>query len=142
MPDPSPERTPFELLGGSEVVSRLAEAFYDHMERDEPELARLHPLDAEGRILPAVRERFRLFFIGWLGGPQDYMRLHGHPRLRMRHAGVAIDSRQRDAWVRAMRAAFVEVEREQGGFDPVAREFVLSRLEEVASFLRNRPDPG
>lgn len=141
MPDSSSEATPFELLGGADVVSRIAEAFYDHMEADEPALARLHPLTPEGRIQPQVRERFRLFFIGWLGGPQDYMRLHGHPRLRMRHAGVGIDSAQRDAWLRAMRAAFADVETEQGGFEPAARQFVLSRLEEVANFLRNRPDP-
>ncbi|MGE0328100.1 MAG: cyanoglobin [Polyangiaceae bacterium] len=141
MPDSTPERTPFELLGGAQIVSRIAEAFYDHMEQDEPALARLHPLTPDGRIQPEVRERFRLFFIGWLGGPQDYMQLHGHPRLRMRHAGVAIDSSQRDAWLRAMRSAFADVEAEHGAFEPAARDFVLSRLEEVASFLRNRPDP-
>ena len=27
---------------------------------------------------------FALFFIGWLGGPQDYVERHGHPRLRRR----------------------------------------------------------
>ncbi|MCB9590522.1 MAG: cyanoglobin [Polyangiaceae bacterium] len=141
MPDSSPEQTPFELLGGAEIVSQIAQAFYDHMEQDEPALAKLHPLGPDGRILPEIRERFRLFFIGWLGGPQDYMQLHGHPRLRMRHAGVAIDSDQRDAWLRAMRSAFADVEQARGPFQPAARDFVLSRLEEVANFLRNRPDP-
>jgi hemoglobin len=39
------------------------------------------------------------------GGPQTYMEQRGHPRLRMRHAPFRIGPRERDAWLRAMRAA-------------------------------------
>ena len=51
---------------------------------------------------PSVRERFGLFLIGWLGGPQDYIEQHGHPRLRMRHGRVPVDAAMRDAWLRCM----------------------------------------
>jgi hemoglobin len=130
----SPEPTPFELLGGEARVRAIATSFYDVMEREEPALARLHPLDAEGRITAQARERFALFLVGWLGGPQTYVERHGHPRLRMRHGHVPVDAAMRDAWMRAMVRAFDE----QGVEGPV-RAFLETRLADLADFLRNRP---
>ncbi len=49
----------------------------------------------------AVVERL----IGWQGGPQDYSEQHGHPRLRMHHSRVAVDTAMRDAWLRCMTLA-------------------------------------
>lgn len=132
---PRPARSPFELLGGTDVVRRIAHSFYDAMERDEPALTAVHALDAEGRIRAETRERFALFFIGWLGGPQDYVERHGHPRLRMRHAHVGIDTPLRDAWMRAMSTAL-----EENGVSGDLRAFLEYRLTEVAEMLRNRPD--
>jgi hemoglobin len=126
--------TPFEQLGGEAPVRALAERFYDHMEDHEPALARLHPLDEQGRITRTARDRFALFLIGWLGGPQDYMARHGHPRLRMRHARVPIDTSQRDAWLRCMNAAL-----EHQGVRGPLRSFLEQRFAEVADFLRNAP---
>lgn len=126
--------TPFALLGGEPVVRRIVERFYARMARDEPALARLHPCDAEGRVERASQDRFALFFIGWLGGPQDYIAAHGHPRLRMRHARVAVDVAMRDAWMRAMGKALDE----EGIAGPL-RRFLDERLGEVAEMMRNRP---
>lgn len=127
------EQNPFEALGGEPGVRALAAAFYDAMDAHEPALARLHPLDAEGRVAEVARERFALFFIGWLGGPQDYVAQHGHPRLRMRHARVPIDPAMRDAWMRAMRRAF-----DDRGLDGPLRSFLEERLEALATHLQNR----
>jgi hemoglobin len=124
--------TPFELLGGADAVRALAERFYDHMEAHEPALARLHPLDEGGHITRVSRDRFALFLIGWLGGPQDYMAQHGHPRLRMRHGRVPVDEAMRDAWLRCMNAALA------GSQEPV-RSYLTQRFAEVADFLRNVP---
>src|SRR3712207_5412641 len=99
---PSLEDTAFLRLGGEQAVHALAQAFYDAMETHEPALARLHPMDDQGRIPLTTRERFGLFLIGWLGGPQHYLERHGHPRLRMRHAHVPVDCAMRDAWLRSM----------------------------------------
>lgn len=132
---------PFELLsaiepaGAAEGESRvraLAERFYDAMERLEPALAALHELDAEGRVARGARDRFALFLIGWLGGPQTYIERHGHPRLRMRHARVAIDERMRDAWLRAMTVAL-----DESSITGDLREFLDGRFAELADFLRN-----
>ena len=129
-----PEKTPYELLGGEAVVRRLVEHFYDIMGRSEPALARLHVCDAHGQVSRESRDRFAQFLIGWLGGPDDYVRKHGHPRLRMRHARVAVDHAMRDAWLRAMTAALDEV-----GASGWVRGFLQQRLAEVADFLRNTP---
>ncbi|MFO0761476.1 MAG: group II truncated hemoglobin [Byssovorax sp.] len=128
--DASP--TPFDLLGGEPAVRRLVERFYAIMARDEPALARLHPCDAEGRVSKENQDRFALFLIGWLGGPQDYIAAHGHPRLRMRHGRVAVDIAMRDAWLRAMSAALDE-EKVTGPLRP----FLDQRFAEVADFMRN-----
>jgi hemoglobin len=124
--------TPFEQLGGEAVVRRIAEAFYRHMDESEPALAKLHRLDDAGKVHPEARERFALFFVGWLGGPQTYMERHGHPRLRMRHGAVPIDEAMRDAWIRAMVKALDECQ-----IDGDSRVFLEQKLREVANFLRN-----
>lgn len=126
------ERSPFEQLGGADGVRALAEAFYDAMDEHEPALARLHVLDEQGRVARSARDKFALFFIGWLGGPQDYVAQHGHPRLRMRHARVAVDEAMRDAWMRAMRRAF-----EVRGVEPELRAFLETQLGNLATHLRN-----
>lgn len=124
--------SPYIEMGGRENVLALVERFYDIMERAEPALAALHELDAEGRVSRRNRDRFGSFLLGWLGGPDDYVRDHGHPRLRMRHARVPVDSAMRDAWVRCMSAAMDECEVPAG-----PRAFLRQRFAEVANFLRN-----
>ena len=133
--EPSALDTPFARLGGEGPVRALVERFYDAMSELEPALAQLHPCDADGRVSRSPRDKFALFFIGWLGGPQDYIAQHGHPRLRMRHARVPVDTRMAEAWQRCMRYAF-----DQCGVTGDVRAYLEARLGEVASFLRNRPD--
>jgi hemoglobin len=127
---------PFDLLGGRAVVERLAARFYEVMERDEPALARLHQQAPGGGIAPEVKQRFGLFLVGWLGGPDDYVQQHGHPRLRMRHGHVPVDHAMRAAWLRAMTTALDDC----GVTGPV-RAFLDQRFAEVADFLRNVPEP-
>lgn len=131
---PTPDDTPFARLGGAGAVKRLAEAFYDAMEAQEPALAALHQQDAPGKVSRGSRDRFALFLIGWLGGPQDYTAQHGHPRLRMRHGQVPVDAAMRDAWVRSMERAM-----EACAVAPPMHRYLSARFAEVADFLRNRP---
>ncbi len=131
---PTPEDTPWHQLGGSDAVKALAEAFYDDMEVHEPALTATHRQDAPGKVARESRDRFGLFLVGWLGGPQDYMATHGHPRLRMRHARVAIDEAMRDAWLRSMGRAM-----DKQGITGGVRTFLNARFAEVADFLRNQP---
>jgi hemoglobin len=130
---PSSADTPFDRLGGEAAVRALVEHFYDAMTELEPALALLHPCDAGGRVARASRDRFALFFMGWLGGPQDYVAQHGHPRLRMRHANVPVDGVMATAWMRCMRTA-LDRSRVEGD----VRVFVEQKLGDLAQFLQNR----
>lgn len=128
-----PDYTPFDAIG-PEAAAALAKRFYDHMDAHEPELVAIHRKDETGtKVSPIVRERFTLFLLEWLGGPNEYSAKHGHPRLRMRHGHVAIDEAQRDAWLRCMNAAL-----ESPDVNDDVREYLRRRFAEVADFLRNR----
>jgi len=129
------DHTPFDALGGELAVRALVKRFYDVMEEREPALTATHRQTADGRLDPEVRERFGLFLIGWLGGPQTYMTTHGHPRLRMRHQRVAINTAQRDAWLRCMTQAM-----DDQGVEGELRRFLDERFGQVADFLRNTPE--
>jgi hemoglobin len=131
---PAPD-SPFDQLGGRPAVERLAARFYEVMERDEPELTAVHRQAESGAgIDPEVKRRFALFLVGWLGGPQDYMAAHGHPRLRMRHARVAIGPELRDAWLRCMTRAMDDCG-VGGQGEGLLRPFLERRFAEVANFL-------
>ncbi len=123
---------PFHQLGGEERVRHLAARFYDHMDDGEPALAHLHEIDAAGKVSQSSRDRFATFLVEWLGGPSIYSNVHGHPRLRMRHARVPVDLAMRDAWLRCMSHALDDLE-----VVGDLRAFLDARFAEVADFLRN-----
>lgn len=127
--------TPFEVLGGVEPVTELANRFYDAMERHEPALTAIHRQSEPGRVHPESRAAFALFLVFWLGGPPQYLAEHGHPRLRMRHAPFAIDTAQRDAWLRAMTTAMDEMK-----IAGDVRDYLDHRFATVAEAMRNTPD--
>lgn len=126
------EDLPFHKLGGEERVRQLAARFYDHMDAEEPALARLHEVDADGKVSQGSRDRFATFLVEWLGGPTVYSPVHGHPRLRMRHGKFPVDVAMRDAWLRCMSRAMDDLE-----VTGNTRAFLDARFAEVADFLRN-----
>ena len=126
---------PFQEIGGRAAVLALVERFYDLMEQTEPALAALHEWDTAGKVSRRSRDRFGSFLVGWLGGPDDYVRENGHPRLRMRHGRVPVDVAMRDAWVRCMSSAMDACD-----VPPPVRVFLRQRFAEVADFLRNVPE--
>lgn len=113
-------------------MKALAEAFYDDMEVHEPELTAVHHQEPPGKVSRRSRERFGLFLVGWLGGPQEYIEKHGHPRLRMRHGKVPVGVSLRDAWLRSMGRAM-----DARGIRGPVRGYLQTRFAEVADFLRN-----
>jgi hemoglobin len=129
--------TPFELIGGSEKIRALVETFYDVMGDDEPALTRLHQIDERGQVSRPMRDRFALYLVGWMGGPQEYVLQHGHPRLRMRHFRVPVDLAMRDAWLRCMAKAL-----DQQGVAGELRAFLDERLAALADHMRNVEEPG
>lgn len=119
----------YDAVGGEDTFRRLVEAFYAGV-ADDPVLRPLYPEDDLG---PAA-ERLRMFLVQYWGGPTTYSEQRGHPRLRMRHAPFAIDSRARDAWLATMRAALDTLDL------PRAYEQTLwDYLGAAADSLRNLP---
>jgi hemoglobin len=95
----SPENF-YEAVGGEPTFRQLVDTFYAGVATDPV----LRPLYPEADLGPAA-ERLRTFLIQYWGGPTTYSERRGHPRLRMRHAPFTVGPRQRDAWLRHMRAA-------------------------------------
>lgn len=127
---PTPDTTPYELLGGDAAVRALVERFYALMD-SEPEFAgirALHPASLEGST-----EKLYLFLSGWLGGPPLYAQKIGAPMLRARHLPFAIAAAERDQWMACMDRAM----REQGVSD-VLRRGLYDAFFRTADWMRNR----
>lgn len=124
------DRTPFEELGGEDRVRALTDAFYDRMEQDPTAkpIRDMHPED-----LTESRQKLFEFLCGWLGGPQLYVKKHGHPRLRMRHMPFAIGEAERDQWLNCMAFAM-----DQLTVQGKLRDFLDARFAHVADFMRNQ----
>jgi hemoglobin len=103
MTEPRPGTAPLiDRVGGREAVSTIVEAFYRRVEADE-DLRAVYPEDLE-----PGKEKLKLFFEEWLGGPPAYSSRYGHPRLRRRHFPFVIDEKAAGRWLRYMREAWQE----------------------------------
>ena len=119
-------KTIYEQAGGDAPFRRLVDIFYARVERDAL-LRPLFPADLE-----PGKERQFLFITQYFGGPSRYNALRGHPRLRMRHAPVAIGQAERDAWAGHMLAAI-----DEAGFVEPVRGALRDYFERAATFLIN-----
>ncbi len=128
--NPSPDVTPYQMIGGDASVRKLIDTFYDLMD-EVPEyyvIRKLHPADITGS-----RDKLYLFLSGWLGGPPLYTDKFGHPMLRARHLPFAINTAERDAWMACMtQAAEVVIA------DEKLRNWLLEQLYKTADWMRNR----
>ncbi len=59
--------------------------------------------------LTESKRHLALFLAQYWGGPGTYGEERGHPRLRMRHAPFVIGPAERDAWLRHMLGALLEL---------------------------------
>lgn len=131
------EVPPISLFGDTEAerlqnVRLLVDHFYDDMDQN-PMFARIramHPSD-----LASSREKLYLFLSGWLGGPDLYGPVHGHPRLRMRHMPFPIASIDRDQWLFCMLGALRTL-----GLSEADIERLMLGFYRTADWMRNQPD--
>ena len=126
----SNKSTFYQLLGGTDNVRDLVEAFYDIMDADPKALPirALHPVD-----LTSSREKLFMFLTGWTGGPQLYIERYGHPRLRQRHMPFSIGEAERDQWMYCMMQAM-----HTHNFDDKLMQKLAEQLYGVADFMRNQ----
>jgi len=120
--------TQLHALIGDDGFARLIVAFYRRIPADPI----LGPMYA-GRDMAAAEWRLREFLIGRFGGPERYIQLRGHPRLRMRHGPFKIDQRARDAWMVLMSAALEETK-----LPPDAAAMLRKFFDYTAPFMINQ----
>lgn len=118
----------YRAVGGEGFFTALVERFYARVESD-PVLRPLYPDDLEG-----PKRRLTLFLVQYWGGPPQYARERGHPRLRMRHAPFVIGEAERDAWYRAMSTSVLEA-----GLDPQIERRFLEYFRMAADHMINAP---
>jgi hemoglobin len=118
---------PIYQLLGEECLRAIVAGFYRRVPQD-PILGPMYP----PHDLPGAEQRLRSFLTYRFGGPPDYLRDRGHPRLRMRHMPFVIDQAARDRWMALMLAAVDE--------QPAAaphRAYLEKFLGDIATFLMN-----
>lgn len=120
--------TPYEQIGGQDVVRRLAETFYDVIEEESPTLRAMLPANTTN-----TRKKFFMYLTGWLGGPGLYEEKYGHPRLRMRHMPFSIGDDEAAEWMRCMREAM-----DRAGISEPLRTFLEERFGALAEHMRNK----
>jgi hemoglobin len=120
----SSEQTPtlYEWAGGGEAVTRLIDAFYDRVERDEL-LSPFFP----GGVTAEHREHVVAWWSEVLGGPDRYTReLGGYERMLAKHRGLGIRSEQRLRFATLMSEAADDAELPD---DPEFRSALVAYLE-------------
>ncbi len=120
------ESSLIELAGGGETIERVVDHFYDCVERD-PVLRPIYPQD-----LRPGREKLKLFFVQWLGGPPLYSERYGHPRLRRRHFPFVIDEQAAERWLALMSGALAAA-----GIPQAVRSAIERRLRPLAFHMVN-----
>lgn len=130
---PTPQNTPYMLIGGEKGTRLLAERFYDIMESapEATELLAIHP-----QPMHSIRQRFFEYLSGWLGGPPLFEKQYGHPRLRARHLPFTVTPMMRDQWMFCMNRALQEtVSNEQ------LKQGLSQSFEQLATHMINTPNP-
>ncbi len=89
--------TPYEALGGEDVIRSIVDRFYDIIDTDAPVLRGMLPKDDS-----VSRDKLSAYLVEWTGGPALYTPIRGHPRMRMRHLPFAIGEAEVTTWLACM----------------------------------------
>ena len=128
--NPSPERTPYDILGGDAPLRRLVERFYALMD-ETPEyygVRKLHPESLAGST-----DKLHWFLSGWMGGPALYAERIGAPMLRARHLPFRIGIKERDQWLACMQQAMNDMQ-----VEPALARRLAESFFGTADWMRNR----
>ena len=121
-PAPAPVSTLYEWAGGDAAFSRMINAFYDRVERDDL-LAAFFP----GGVSAAHRDHVAAWWIEVFGGPARYTtELGGYEAMLAHHKDLAIKPEQRHRFV-----ALMSLAADDAGLpdDPEFRSALLAYLE-------------
>lgn len=125
-----PDVNVYEAVGGRPFFDRLVARFYAAVDED-PVVRPLYPED----LTDSIAHTAGFLAQYWGGGTAQYSDERGHPRLRMRHAHVAIGQEHRDRWVQHMTAAL-----RAEGVDPEIEQAMTQYFEMGATAMVNAPE--
>ncbi|MBL7259721.1 group II truncated hemoglobin [Paractinoplanes lichenicola] len=126
--------TLYEWAGGSAAFTRLTEAFYTRVEKDDL----LAPLFAH---MPAEHAQHVATWLAEVfGGPADYTGAHGgYAHMLGKHLGMGITEPQRRRWVNLIQDAADEAGLPD---DPEFRAAFLAYVEWGTRLARHNSQPG
>jgi hemoglobin len=101
----APPRTPYEALGGADVIARIVDRFYDLMDSD-PQYAPLRAMHAAD-LMP-MRGSLAGWLSAWAGGPRDWFEANPGKCMMSAHRGLGVSHATADQWVDAMSRAIAE----------------------------------
>ena len=125
------DKSLFERIGGHSEVSKLANCFYDVMERDAIAnvILELHPND-----LTRSRKRLENYLCEWFGGPKLFGEKYVNPDwLKLRHKHLNIGINERDQWLHCMKTAMQEL-----GYEEELQHELNAKFFELAGYMRAR----
>jgi len=126
--------TPYERVGGGDVVASVVRRFYALMDGD-PDYAELRAMHADD--LEPMRDSLTGFLTAWLGGPRDWFVRRPNACIMSAHGTLTISPALAGQWVDAMTRA-IEA-------DPcIDREIGQRMADALASVARGmaRPHTG
>lgn len=121
--------TYFSKIGGAPAVDKIVEEFFARMEA-LPEARTVREMHADD--LAKTKSVMKRYFSELLGGPMQFSGEHGHPGLKIRHAGMLIGPNERNAWMRCMSEALASVVPDEGD-----RKYIEERFNQLADLVRN-----
>ena len=124
------QQSPYDLLGGEEIIRRLVAAFYPRVAKD-PLLSPIFPKD-----LTLTEHKQFMFLTQFLGGEPLYSNEYGHPMMRARHLPFQVTPKRAERWLQLMKEAMDEIGMEES---PV-RHYMYERLTQVAHHMVNAAD--
>lgn len=92
----------YQAAGGLEGIRALVNDFYNIMSQEDfaADIFAMHPADID-----LSKDKLSCFLSGWLGGPRLYKEKYGGIAIPKFHAHLAIESAERDAWLKCMQLA-------------------------------------
>jgi len=121
----------FQLAGGVEGITKLANDFYDVMENRKASrrILHMHPTD-----LTVSREKLARFLCGYMNGPELYEEKYGPLALGPAHGHLAIGTPEKEAWLLCMKEAL-----SMQPYPQEFKDFMYLRLCIPAGRIQNRP---
>lgn len=98
-------RSPYDRIGGLDVLQQITDRFYDLMET-EPQYAALRAMHAPD--LASMRASLPRFLAGWSGGPRDWWEANPGKCMVSLHGPFAIKQDTAEQWADAMRRAIAD----------------------------------